>query len=253
MVPKATNLRRNGINLGADLGFCKILLRFPSNLNKFVSSVNKEENQPVRKIKLYLVKHSSRKFYRTMHCLRRRGYFAADTNAEELRYRRTSSFLSENAATDQFVSERSLSSSVDSISVRDFIRTPVDNQWVLYYPVLLFFPQAFIYFFHSDKNQSVRNTNRSVYQGPITVEWEQQNENEIENDDQERNKAPRLSSELIISPETRLGMLKQNGCSLICIQESLNATNTERIAETASLKIKKHQDDKIVVRTMNIC
>lgn len=147
-----------------------------------------------------------------MHCLRRRGYFPADTNAEELRYRRTTSFLSENAATDHLVSEPNLSSSCDSISFRDFIHELGDNQ--------------------------------SVSQGSITVELEQQNGSEVENDDHERNKVPRSSSKLNISPETRLGRLKQNGYHVNeNIQESLNATNTERRVATAFLKIKKHQDD----------
>lgn len=73
---------------------------------------------------------------------------------------------------------------------------------------------------------------------------EQQNGSEVENDDHERNKVPRSSSKLNISPETRLGRLKQNGYHVNeNIQESLNATNTERRVATAFLKIKKHQDD----------
>jgi hypothetical protein len=58
-----------------------------------------------------------------MKSLRRRGYAPTDTDPHTFHITRTTS----NAATDQTVSERKLSISFGSISVREYARIPGDN------------------------------------------------------------------------------------------------------------------------------
>lgn len=155
--------------------------------------------------KLKSGKHPKRKLHRTMESLRRRGSAPADADAAKLDCTRRTSLRSQNAATDNTVSERKLSISFGSISIREYTRIPGDNP--------------------------------SVSEGPpITVEWEHQDEYEVDIDHYEQKKVRRSSSQLKLSPESRIEMLKQNGHNMMNIHESTNAASAERKRRLRTLR-----------------